>query len=104
MSEFSQKSKGIIGEKQGVPIYRYNPSIPNPASISKQKKVRYGDEKKGFVLDQDSGEIISVGGAAFYQYEEVDDTRFVKLFLAGIKQAAGLSKSGPKKGVVGVIF
>ena len=94
MSEISQNNVEIIGEKQGVPIYRNNPSIPNAASISRQKKIRYGDEQKGFVVDQNSGEIISVGGAAFYQFEEVDDTKFVKLFLAGVKQAAGLSKSG----------
>jgi hypothetical protein len=38
--------------------------------------------------------MISVGGAGFYEFEEVDNTRFVKLFLDGIKQAAGLSKAG----------
>ena len=46
------------------------------------------------IFDKPTGEIVSVGGAAFYEFEEVDDTRFVKLFLAGVKQAAGLSKSG----------
>src|SRR5271154_3103757 len=30
----------------------------------------------------------------FWWEEEVDTTRFVKLFLDGIKQAAGLSKTG----------
>ena len=30
----------------------------------------------------------------FRQREEVDKERFVKLFLAGVKQAAGLSKAG----------
>jgi hypothetical protein len=30
----------------------------------------------------------------FWWEEEVDSTRFVKLFLDGIKQAAGLSKVG----------
>jgi hypothetical protein len=29
-----------------------------------------------------------------YEWEEVDKERFVKLYLAGLKQAAGLSKSG----------
>lgn len=94
MTDKRQSGPEIIGEKKGVPVYRTNPSIPNPHSISKRKKVRYGDEQKGFILDQGSGEILSVGGAGFYEFEEVDDTRFVKMFLAGIKQAAGLSKSG----------
>lgn len=89
-----QKHPEIIGEKKGVPVYKTNPSVPNPENISKKKKVRYGDEQKGFVLDNGSGEILSVGGAGFYEFEEVDDTRFVKLFLEGVKQAAGLTKSG----------
>jgi hypothetical protein len=29
-----------------------------------------------------------------YEFEEVDKERFVKLFLSGLKQAAGLSKAG----------
>ena len=94
MSEKSQNNPAIIGEKQGMPVYRSNPSIPNAESIRMRKKVRYGDEKKGFVVDTGSGEVISVGGVGFYEFEEVDNTKFVKLFLAGIKQAAGLSKSG----------
>ncbi|WP_024768437.1 hypothetical protein [Aquimarina macrocephali] len=88
------KEVEIIGEKQGVPIYSSNPSVPNPNSISKKKKVHYGTDKKGFVVDTGSGEVLSVGGAGFYEFEEVDDTKFVKLFLAGIKQVSGLSKSG----------
>ncbi|PHN00922.1 hypothetical protein [Flavilitoribacter nigricans] len=94
MSEKSQNNPAIIGKKQGVPIYKVNPSVPDPNCISKKKKVHYGDEQRGFIVDSGSGEIISVGGAGFYEFEEVDNTKFVKLFLAGVKQAAGLSKSG----------
>jgi hypothetical protein len=36
----------------------------------------------------------SWGGMGFWSEEEVDSTRFVKLFLDGIKKAAGLSKPG----------
>ena len=94
MTENRQKDDAIIGERKGVPIYNTNPSIPNANAISKRRKVQFGDEQRGFVLDQSSGEVLSVGGAGFYQFEEVDDTKFVKMFLAGIKQAVGLSKSG----------
>jgi hypothetical protein len=83
-----------IAIKKGVPIYESNPSIPSPDSISKKKPVRFGNSKRGFIVSSDSGEIVNVGGAAFFEYEEVDETRFVKLFLAGVKQAAGLSKAG----------
>jgi hypothetical protein len=94
VSEKGQYDKDIIGEKQGLPIYKTNPSVPDSSAITKRKKVRFGDEQRGFVMDQSSGEILSVGGAGFYEFEEVDDTKFVKMFLAGIKQAVGLSKSG----------
>lgn len=88
------KNLNVLREKHGYPVYRHNPSVPDAGSISKRKKVRYGNEQKGFVLDTSSGEVLNVGGAGFYEYEEVDDTKFVKMFLAGIKQTAGLSKSG----------
>jgi hypothetical protein len=37
---------------------------------------------------------LGLGGAVVYEWEEVDKERFVKLFLAGLKQASGLSKAG----------
>jgi len=94
MTKIDNKIPEIIGSKQGVPIYRSNPSIPEDNSISKRKKVRFGNEQKGFIFDNKDGDIISVGGAGFYEFEEVDNTKFVKLFLEGVKKAAGLSKSG----------
>ena len=63
----------IFSTKWGVPIYRNNPSV----SV-------YEKNLKG-----NSGES---GGV--YEWEEVDKERFVKLFLAGVKQASGLSKAG----------
>ena len=38
--------------------------------------------------------VIGHGGAIAYEWEEVDKERFVKLYIAGLKQAAGLSKAG----------
>lgn len=93
MSKNSQNSRLVIGEKQGVSIYKENPSVPNAITSNKRRRVQVGSDQRGFILDNNTGEI-SVGGAAFYEYEEVDDTKFVKLFLAGVKQFSGLSKSG----------
>lgn len=45
-------------------------------------------------MDNTTGELKGIGGLGFWFEEEVDTTRFVKLFLDGIKQAAGLSKTG----------
>lgn len=94
MAVESKKSGLVIRQKKGVPVYSSNPSVPDPDNISKKKSVRFGDEKKGFVVDSGSGEVISVGGLGFYKFEEVDETRFVKLFLEGMKKAAGLSRAG----------
>lgn len=86
--------KNVVAVKRGVPMYRVNPSVPDPENITKRKTVRFGDDKRGFVVDGGSGEILAVGGVRFYEFEEVDNARFVKLFLEGVKQAAGLSKTG----------
>ena len=94
MTKYDKKEGVIIGKKAGVPVYANNPSVPDPDSIRKKKPVRFGDDKKGFVVDSESGEVIAVGGVGFYKFEEVDETRFVKLFLDGMKSAAGLSKAG----------
>lgn len=93
MSEQMQKSVAIR-ERYGLPVYRSNPSVPNAENISKKRAVKVGDDKKGFIVNTGSGEVLSVGGVGFYEFEEVDDTKFVKLFLSGMRKAAGLSKAG----------
>lgn len=91
----SVKHPAVIGEKKGIAIYSYNPSVPRPDSISRtKKKVRVGDERQGIIFNDETGEKLSFGGAAFYEFEEVDNARFVKMYLAGVKQATELSKSG----------
>ena len=93
-NDLENAKKHVGAVKRGVPMYRVNPSVPDPENITKRKTVRFGDDKRGFVVDGGSGEILAVGGVGFYEFEEVDNARFVKLFLEGVKQAAGLSKAG----------
>jgi hypothetical protein len=76
-----------------MPVYLTNPSVPDKDEVSRPRKRRLGDERKGLVIN-DGGEILGNGTAVAYEWEEVDAERFVKLFIAGVKQAAGLSKSG----------
>ena len=85
---------GIIFKKYGVRIYQTNPSIPSETEIKKNQRVQIGSEKKGLLVDNGSGEILGHGAAIVYEWEEVDKERFVKLYLAGLKQAAGLTKAG----------
>lgn len=93
MREVSQKG-GAYKEKRGVPVYQTNPSIPAEHEIRKNKRAQIGSETRGLVVDNGTGEILGQGGAIAYEWEEVDKERFVKLYLAGLKQAAGLSKAG----------
>ena len=94
MSENAQKSKQAVDERYGVPVYQSNPSIPSEIEIKRNKRAQIGTDAKGLVVDTGSGESLGHGGAMVYEWEEVDKERFVKLYLAGLKQAAGLSKAG----------
>jgi len=94
MSENAQKSRQAVDERYGVPVYESNPSIPSEIEIKRSKRTQIGTDLKGLVVDTSSGEILGHGGAIAYEWEEVDKERFVKLYLAGLKQAAGLSKAG----------
>ena len=94
MTKNSQKKAEIIGEKRGLSVYTKNPSIPAPEDISRSRRAQIGSEHRGLIINEGTGEIAGIGGAVVYEWEEVDKERFVKLFLAGVKQAAGLSKAG----------
>lgn len=93
MRELSQKS-GAYKEKHGVPVYQTNPSVPAEGDIKRGKRAQIGTELKGLVVDTGTGEVLGHGAAMMYEWEEVDKERFVKLYLAGLKQAAELSKAG----------
>lgn len=94
MSELTQRHRRAVDEKYGVPVYETNPSIPSETEIKRNKRAQIGTEMRGLVVDNGTGEILGNGGAIVYEWEEVDKERFVKLYLAGLKQAAGLTKAG----------
>lgn len=84
-----------ITTKRGVPIYRTNPSVPQARNMNtRTRRFEVPGGRGAVIVDNTSGEIRGLGGMGFWWEEEVDATRFVKLFLDGIKQAAGLSKTG----------
>ena len=92
--QITYQKKKQVSTKRGMPIYSSNPSIPAETEIRKNKRAQFGNDTQGMVVDNGTGEILGQGGAMVYKWEEVDKTRFVKLYLDGIKQAAGLSKAG----------
>ncbi len=93
MTDVNKKAV-VVAEKRGVKIYQTNPSVPSETEIKRNKRAQIGTEAKGLVVDTGTGEILGHGGAIAYEWEEVDKERFVKLYLAGLKQAAGLTKAG----------
>lgn len=94
MTENNQDNSLVISEKQGIPVYSANPSIPARDGIVKRRQKRIGNDQKGLVIDGGTGEVIGRGAAVIYEWEEVDKESFVKLFIGGIKKASGLSKTG----------
>ena len=84
-----------VATKRGLPVYRVNPSIPPSNGLAtRQKRFEVPGGKAAVIVDNSTGEIKGIGGMGFWWQEEVDASRFVKLFLDGIKQACGLSKAG----------
>lgn len=98
MTEDGQKPQlknNAVATKRGLPVYRVNPSIPGSNGLAtKQRRFEVPGGKAAVIVDNGTGEIKGIGGMGFWWQEEVDASRFVKLFLDGIKQACGLSKSG----------
>jgi hypothetical protein len=100
MAEERQTSEQVenanqISTRRGFPVYRTNPSIPSTNALpTRNKRFHVPGGKGAMIVDHSTGELKGIGGMGFWWEEEVDTSRFVKLFLDGIKQAAGLSKSG----------
>ena len=84
-----------VTTKRGFPVYRTNPSVPQSTGMpTRTRRITVPGGKAAMIVDNDTGEVKGLGGMGFWWEEEVDSSRFVKLFLDGIRQAAGLSKAG----------
>ena len=98
MSDQRQKTvlpENQVSTKRGFPVYRTNPSVPQANGLpTRNRRINVPGGKASVIVDNSTGEVKGLGGMGFWWEEEVDSSRFVKLFLDGIKQAAGLSKSG----------
>jgi len=93
--QIAELSENQVTVKRGFPVYRTNPSVAAASGmVTRNKRFHVPGGKASMIVDNSTGEIKGIGGMGFWWDEEVDSTRFVKLFLDGIKQAAGLSKTG----------
>lgn len=85
-----------LQSRRGFKRYARNPSVPDRGlTPTRMRPVKIpGADKEMVFVDGGTGELLGPGVRHFLKFEEVDATRFVKLFLDGMKQAAGLSKAG----------
>jgi hypothetical protein len=77
--------------RRGVAVYEENPFI-----LDMQTKTRRVTNKRGdMMLVSNEGEIVS-NVAGFWEAEEVDSAKFVKLFVKGVKALKELTGAGTK--------
>lgn len=82
-----------VEQRRGVMLYRKNPFL---ASADVAIKTRRVSNKRGdMMLVSNEGELVTQI-AGFWEAEEVDSTRFIKLFINGVKALAELSNAGTK--------
>lgn len=86
MSQEEQKKRG------SRPIYEVSPFVPNVRVKTKKITNKRGDM---MLVNSESGEI-AAPIAGFWEAKEVDDEKFVKLFINGVKALAELSPAGTK--------
>jgi hypothetical protein len=100
MTDIDKIEKLEEKSRRGFKRYGRNPSVPEggymPEVRRRPVKIPGSDTGVKFV-DDTTGELVGSGVRHFMKFEEVDASKFVKLFLDGMKQAAGLK---PKSGMV----
>jgi hypothetical protein len=77
--------------RRGVAVYAQNPFMIDMTTKTKRVTNKRGD----MMLVSNEGEIVS-NVAGFWEAEEVDSTKFVKLFVKGVKALKELTAAGTK--------
>jgi hypothetical protein len=77
--------------RRGVAVYEENPFIPDVKAKTRRVTNKRGD----MMLVSNEGEIVS-NVAGFWEAEEVDSAKFVKLFVKGVKALKELTGAGTK--------
>lgn len=78
--------------RRGVALYKENPFIMSVKTKTKRVTNKRGDM---MLVSSETGEIQTTV-AGFWEAEEVDSAKFIKLFVNGVKALAELSNSGTK--------
>lgn len=76
-------------------IYKQNPFMDEKYPLVQVKTKRITNNKGGYMVKAADGEVVSQI-AGFWHAEEVDSTKFVKLYVNGVKAFSGLTSKGTK--------
>lgn len=79
--------------RRGVALYDSNPFMADTSITSKTRRVT--NKRGDMMLVSNEGEIVSQV-AGFWEAEEVDSTKFLKLFVNGVRALAELSNPGAR--------
>jgi len=81
--------------RRGLERYVKNPFIMSASNNTKGgvRRISTGRDKL-MVVNENTGE--HLGGAGFFQYQEVDKTQFLKIYVNGVKVITELSSAGKK--------
>lgn len=95
--DISKQRVGMTQEKEtrrGVALYERNPFM---RETSIQTKTRRVTNKRGdmMLVNSNTGEM-QAPIAGFWEAQEVDSTKFIKLFVNGVKALAELSNAGTR--------
>jgi hypothetical protein len=79
--------------RRGYPIYDENPSVVGRFPVTmRSRSLKNG--RQAVMIAPDTGEVLGEGAFGFITEEVVDNERFVKIYLDGIKQHGQLTKAG----------
>lgn len=79
--------------RRGYPVYESNPSVDGgiPVRVKAKKSEKLND---AIVVAPETGMVLGKGSIGFIEEKAVDSEEFLKVYLAGFKKYAELSKAG----------
>ncbi len=81
--------------RRGLPRYKSNPFLQNTSNNTRSgsRRITTGKDRL-LVINENTGE--QLAGAGFFQWQEVDKTQFLKLYVNGVRAITELSSAGTK--------
>lgn len=92
----AEQIEAVSLSRRGLVKHKTNPFL-HDASINSKTRIRKVAEANGerlMVVSEDTGEIVAPAG--FWHAEEVDQTKFIKLYINGVKAFKELTAAGTK--------